>query len=214
MVQQIPPEQSELKSPPTLEDRIAAARMDDVQYLLEQLFKREEASIKMILDCLYEVGSVNIINQKIRSRFLKYISKKAARLSKPAVKMLAIRWFHKNCPQLLTDWLHNKVIEKTKSSPKPSSTETSEVALETTPEVTPEVAIVPTSTIPADLLTNLENQALQIRSLQSQVKTLKMVLVGVTLTLGGAFAWSVLTPHLEPTHSREFSKVIITHYEE
>jgi len=38
-------------------------RMRDVTLILENLFTREEATVKLILECLYEVGSANIINK-------------------------------------------------------------------------------------------------------------------------------------------------------
>ena len=45
-------------------------KMHDVLLLLENLSCREEASIKLIIDCLYDIGYVNLINQKFRSRTL------------------------------------------------------------------------------------------------------------------------------------------------
>lgn len=83
--------------------------MYDVLFLLEQLFHREEASIKIILGCLYDVGAVNLINQKLQYRPLNRLGKGTARLSKPVFTVVAMRWFHKNVPQLLVKWLHGKV---------------------------------------------------------------------------------------------------------
>ncbi|MFQ3615355.1 MAG: hypothetical protein SNJ57_00530 [Cyanobacteriota bacterium] len=84
-------------------------RMYDVLFLLEQLFHREEATVKLVLGCLYDVGAVNLINQKLTYRPLNRLGKGTARLSKPLFTAIAIRWFHKNVPQLLTEWLHSKV---------------------------------------------------------------------------------------------------------
>lgn len=84
-------------------------RMYDVLFLLEQLFHREEATVKLVLGCLYDVGAVNLINQKLTCRPLNRLGKGTARLSKPLFTAIAIRWFHKNVPQLLTEWLHSKV---------------------------------------------------------------------------------------------------------
>ncbi|GAB4461879.1 MAG: hypothetical protein OHK0037_11760 [Elainellaceae cyanobacterium] len=84
-------------------------RMYDVLFLLDQLFHREEATVKMVLGCLYDVGAVNLINQKLTYRPLNRLGKGTARLSKPVFTAIAIRWFHKNVPQLLVDWLHSKV---------------------------------------------------------------------------------------------------------
>ena len=38
--------------------------MHDVLILLENLIHREETTVKLIVDSLYDVGTVNIINQK------------------------------------------------------------------------------------------------------------------------------------------------------
>ena len=40
-------------------------RMQDVFLLLDNLSRREEATIKAILDCLYEVGSSRLIQQRV-----------------------------------------------------------------------------------------------------------------------------------------------------
>ncbi len=84
-------------------------RMRDVLLLLESLVEREEATVKIILDCLYDVGSVNLINKKFRSRPLNGLMKSISRTSKPIFKIFALRWFKKNCPQLIANWLHTKV---------------------------------------------------------------------------------------------------------
>lgn len=91
------------------EKQIEQERLRDVRLLLEHLVEREAATVTMILDCLYDVGSVNLINKKFPARPLNPLMKYIARLSKPAFKIVALRWFKKNCPQLLTNWLHRKV---------------------------------------------------------------------------------------------------------
>jgi hypothetical protein len=91
------------------EERMKEERMKYVMVLLEQLFEREEATIKQVLNCLYDVGSVNLINRKVRFRPLNGVMKAIAKLTKPAFRFFAIRWFKKNCPKLITDWLEAKV---------------------------------------------------------------------------------------------------------
>lgn len=93
----------------TEEQRMEEERMRDVVRLLEVITVREEATIKMILDCLYDVGSVNLINQRVRIRALNRLVKWIARFTKPAFRIIAFRWFKKNCPQLITNWLRSKV---------------------------------------------------------------------------------------------------------
>ncbi|WP_297082738.1 hypothetical protein [Thermoleptolyngbya sp. C42_A2020_037] len=96
-------------------------RMYDVLFLLEQLFHREEATVKLVLGCLYDVGAVNLINQKLTFRPLNRLGKGTARLSKPLFTAIAIRWFHKNVPQLLTEWLHSKVQFEPEEPAKPAA---------------------------------------------------------------------------------------------
>lgn len=84
-------------------------RMRDVEMLLESLFLREEVTLRLVLDCLYDVGSVNLVNRKVRSRPLNYLMKAIARFSKPVFRPFMVRWSRKNCPHLIADWLHSQV---------------------------------------------------------------------------------------------------------
>jgi hypothetical protein len=86
-----------------------AERMQEVLTLLTSLIAREEATIKLIISCLYDIGSVNAINQKVRFRAINSIAKFVARKSKPVAKVFAWRWFNQKCPQLITGWLYRKV---------------------------------------------------------------------------------------------------------
>jgi hypothetical protein len=91
------------------EQRMKEERMHDVLLLLQHLVEREETTVRMILDCLYDVGSVNLINQKITIKPANRLMKGIASLSKPAFRMVALRWFKANCPLLITKWLQSKV---------------------------------------------------------------------------------------------------------
>ncbi|PSF34234.1 hypothetical protein C7H19_19080 [Aphanothece hegewaldii CCALA 016] len=93
----------------TEEERLKQERMKDVLLLLEQLVEREEVTVKKILDCLYDVGSINLINKKFSTRPLNRMMKWIAKLTRPAFRVVALYWFKKNCPQLITDWLGTKV---------------------------------------------------------------------------------------------------------
>lgn len=106
-------------------------RMRDVELLLESLFLREETTLRLVLDCLYDVGSVNLVNRKVRSRPLNYLMKAIARFSKPVFRPFMMRWTRKNCPKLIANWLHSQV----QFGPE-------DVLL---PEVLPEVPIGPDS---------------------------------------------------------------------
>ncbi|MBG1242769.1 hypothetical protein [Nostoc sp. NZL] len=99
-----------VNSPETLAEKvIEAERMHDVLLLLQNLINSEEATVKLIMDCLYDVGSVNLINQKLRLKPVNRVMKLIARMSKPVFRTLALNWFKKNCPQLITNWLHTQV---------------------------------------------------------------------------------------------------------
>ncbi|MBW4522440.1 MAG: hypothetical protein KME16_22530 [Scytolyngbya sp. HA4215-MV1] len=155
------------------EARIEAERMHDVLILIDNLLRREEVTARLILDCLYEVGSVNLINQKVRSRPVNRLAKWIARSSKPVFAMIAIRWFKKNCPRLIVNWLHSQV--------KFGSGSTEVVVSEVPPT---EVNTLPASALPA-----LEGSKQEIVRLQSQVKVLTATLVGVSVTLSGTLVW-------------------------
>ena len=89
--------------------QLEAERIQEVLILLTSLVGREEATIKLIIDCLYDVGSVNLIDKKVRLRPINSIARFVAKKSKPVAKVFAWRWFNKNCPQLIAKWLYGKV---------------------------------------------------------------------------------------------------------
>ena len=83
--------------------------INQVRLLLKTLISQEEITIKEIIDCLYDVGSVNLVNQRFKFGTLNKTLKFITKMSKPAFKMLAWDWFKKNCPDLITKWLQGKV---------------------------------------------------------------------------------------------------------
>lgn len=85
-------------------------RMRDVEMLLESLFLREEITVRLIVDCLYDVGSVNLVNQRVHSRPLNRLLKAIARHSKPVFRIFMIRWTKQNCPGMIANWLHSQVM--------------------------------------------------------------------------------------------------------
>jgi hypothetical protein len=91
------------------EKQMEAERMRDVLLLLQNLSNDQEATIKLIVDCLYDAGAVNLINQKIRFRPLNRMTKSVARISKPVFRQIAWYWFKRNCPQLIVNWLLIKI---------------------------------------------------------------------------------------------------------
>ena len=96
-------------SPPSDRSQMEAERVQEILILLTSLMAREEATIKLIIDCLYDLGYANLINKKVRFRPLNSLAKFIAKRSKPVAKIFAWRWFIKNCPQLIAKWLYLKV---------------------------------------------------------------------------------------------------------
>jgi hypothetical protein len=95
---------------PSKEKLIEQECMRDVLVLLEHLVEREETTVKLIINRLYDVGSVNLIEKKFSSQpRKKIIMKSLAKMLKPAIEIYALRWVKKNCPRLVTNWLKNKV---------------------------------------------------------------------------------------------------------
>ncbi|WP_414574591.1 hypothetical protein [Anabaena sp. CCY 9402-a] len=166
-------------SPKSAEQIMEAERIHDVLLLLENLSCREETTVKLILDCLYDVGSANLINQKFRSRTVNGTLKMIARSSKPVFRMIAWRWVKKNCPQLITDWLYEQVKFQ-KATPKKAE------------------IVVENAQIPTDYPIKSADQTREIRYLRSQVRLLVAVCMIAITSFGGSFFW--LSYKLEQTH--------------
>lgn len=142
-------------------------RMRDILLLLEHLAQRETITVNLILDRLYDMGSVNLINKKFRSRTLNKTMKLITKTSKPVFKVIALRWFQKNCPKLIADLLHEKV-----SFPQEED--------KAEKEVQPQVYS----------LTEGENQAIEVvKRLQSRVRMLTGMLIGAIAVCGSSFLW-------------------------
>ncbi|MCS6814470.1 MAG: hypothetical protein NZ772_13010 [Cyanobacteria bacterium] len=92
------------------EQQIEQERLQDVLLVLDQLFRREKVTATLVIDCLYDIGYVNLINQKIRPRYLQPLTKSLARMSKPLCRQVALMWVVENSPRLITNWLHSLVV--------------------------------------------------------------------------------------------------------
>ncbi|MEL6439765.1 MAG: hypothetical protein AAFQ80_10985 [Cyanobacteria bacterium J06621_8] len=84
-------------------------RMRDVNLLLQQIVEREEVALKLIIDCLIDVGSINYANHKLHNPPLNKLTKILVGYVKPVARKLALMWLKKNLPDLLTNWLEGKV---------------------------------------------------------------------------------------------------------
>lgn len=91
------------------EERLQQQKMSEIVLILGNLFAREEATVKLVLSSLYDVGAANLINKKVGFRPLNKLAKAIATMSKPAFLIVGFRWFKSNCPQLIVDWLESKV---------------------------------------------------------------------------------------------------------
>jgi hypothetical protein len=84
-------------------------RMRDVNLLLQQIVEREEVALKLIIDSLIDVGSINYANNKLHNPPLNKIMKILVGYVKPVARMAALFWLKRNLPNLLTAWLESKV---------------------------------------------------------------------------------------------------------
>lgn len=166
------------------EQQIEAERMQDVLLLLQNLTDSQEATLKLIIDCVYDVASINLINQKFRSVPLKRLTKLVARMSKPAFKVFAWYWFKKNCPQLIVNWLRTQ-IAFTNSGNLPKK-----VAVEVLENQT---------YLPAHSPLPLENQSQEIYHLRSQVRLLAGISIIALSTLGFTFTSLYLNSQIKPS---------------
>ncbi|MGB3298705.1 MAG: hypothetical protein WBA76_10585 [Phormidesmis sp.] len=112
-------------------------RMRDVEMLIESMFLREEVTLRLIADCLYDVGSVNLVNQRIQSPPLNWLMKAIARRSKPIFRFYMMRWSRKKCPHLIASWLKTQVVFEPSEVVLPEVMSPEKSALEELSEVRP-----------------------------------------------------------------------------
>jgi hypothetical protein len=162
--------------------------INEVRLLLKTLIYQEEVTIKEIIDCLYDVGSTNLVNQKLKFGTLNKTLKFITKMSKPAFKILAWQWFKKNCPELITQWLQGKVaflrIEETKVE---VMVENENLSLASIPE-------------PLD-----QGQIEQVKRLHSQVKLLIGVLAATVTMFSGTLIWQWFS--LQQSHLQTLEKL-------
>ncbi|MGD1874087.1 MAG: hypothetical protein ACFB02_13660 [Mastigocoleus sp.] len=211
------------KSEKTIEEmtgeKLSEAKMHDVLLLVENLVVREEYNIRHIIDCLYDVGSSNLIDAKIRSRSLKGISKLIIRLSKPAFKIVAWRWFKKNCPRLITNWLHKKVTFKEEAKPSLDNMIESETPLPEnflTDDIHNQLVIASKGSatftplamdkVKMNSFSHLEVQQREFQSLHFQIRVLTGVLVGAIAVFSTGFIWLGYSIKFERAQNQKIEK--------
>ncbi|MBD0267877.1 MAG: hypothetical protein ICV77_06230 [Cyanobacteria bacterium Co-bin8] len=161
------------------EEDLELERLKDVKRILDNLFQREETTVKMVLDCLYDIASVRLINRKISAQSLRGPLKAVARMSKPAFRFFALRRLQKKAPQLIADWLYSQAARQPRHTIPPEE----DPALI---DVVPKPAELP----PAKLPPLVEIQAAQINSLRDRVGWLSTLLVAVILVTGSLMLFS------------------------
>jgi len=156
--------------------------MQDTHLLLTNLTEREKATVKAILDSLYDVGSVRLINKKITVQALRGPLKGIASLSKPVFRIFAWRWFRRNCPELITKWLYQQVrfgdrsllLEAVENEVEP-------IEVLPSPELPPAIAEKQPDT--AAIAPIIEQQAKEILALRGRITVLSTVVLMLTLVV-------------------------------
>lgn len=185
MVNQATPDPSPIALKSAQHQQLEQSRMTDVLLILENLFIREESTVKQVLDCLYDIGSVNLIDQRVQSRWLNRLAKWIAHFSKPVFQVIALRWIKRNCPRLVTHWLYTQV----KFEPHQIA-RVVEAAEEAGDQPIPSPKPIPPAPT-ASVWSELDLYRQEVRQLHSRVKLLTSLLIGVTVTLGSGLAWSL-----------------------
>ena len=143
------------------EQRLEAERMQEVMFLLKNLLDREQTTVKAILSCLLDVGTIHFINDRVQIRPLRPLARPLVKASKPALMFVANRWVQQKCPQMIANFLQRRVLLKTKRPQPPQ---------------------IPQPVTPAVLEPTVIYQH-EIRRLRSRVQLTTGALVGVSSVL-------------------------------
>ncbi|MGP1383752.1 MAG: hypothetical protein ACTS2F_09350 [Thainema sp.] len=204
------------------DEQMKADRKQDVLLLLEHLAYNEQTTIRLILDCLYDIGATNLINENIRVRPLNRATRGVARISKPVFRAYALRWFQKNCPELIANWLFKKVefTQKVKKKAKPKVQPLEVINPDnyesSSPPPSAQVPAPTTAATPvAATVVSPEAKLLdqEVRQLRTQVKLLTGTLVfaiaalGATVVIIGGNARFSGYPFVEDPHTAQLKTV-------
>ncbi|MGF1514254.1 MAG: hypothetical protein ACFB5Z_11240 [Elainellaceae cyanobacterium] len=161
--------------------------------LLDGLFRAQEPVVKMILDRLYDVGSIHLIDQKVPARLPNRVTKAIAPGVKPIARTVGFIWFRKNCPKLIANWLY-RTVSSGQSLPlllqELEDSEKEMLARVSLSDIDPVSTLPPGQ--PAQLASNrtaVESSNQEIRKLRSQVQFLLGALVGTVMLLGSTTLW-------------------------
>ncbi len=158
--------------------------MDEMLLTLNHLFEREEATAKIVLAALYDMGAENIYYRQLRSRILRGVFRPVTKVSKPVFLFFGLRWFKANCPFLIADWLRSLVeFEKEK---KVKESEGKPVQATPMPDDSP----------PKKRLVIVERGHQEVERLSGQVQLLTSTLLVTVVVMGGMLAWLGYELHL------------------
>lgn len=147
-------------------------KLQEILLLLDQLFKREEATAKSIIGCLYDIATINLINKYCPLWGINPTLKYLRRFPRPVAKNLGLKlYLQPNCPQLITDWLYT-LVEFPEQIP------------------TKETEVINNNILPA--------QEQEIKSLRGKVKVLAGALVASVAIFAGSFTWIAHNLQLSP----------------
>ncbi len=174
-------------------ETIERQNLNDMLLTLEHLFEREEATARIVLECLYNMGAENLLAHKVRLPVLRVALRPFANLSKPLFLFFALRWFKAKCPWLISDWLRSLVVfDDSQSESEPPSTSAEVLELPSTEPTPPE-------TLTRDR---------EIQRLNTQVRLLASTLAVTVAVLGSLVAWLGYERHI--TRSIEAEPAITT----
>ncbi|MEM9219907.1 MAG: hypothetical protein AAGD25_36965 [Cyanobacteria bacterium P01_F01_bin.150] len=178
-------------------------RMQDMLLLVQQLVASQETTFKLLIDCLYDIGAVNFINQKVKSRSLGRLTKRVAHTSKPVFRVIAFYWVKRNCPTLITNWLCGQVTFDQRDLSQLDYPR--EVVGEAIAQYEAEQQALKTQAEQSTDPQSLKIEAAEVKRLQGQVKVLRNMLIGSILALGGTTAW--IWYDMQPEWSRKRQSV-------
>lgn len=156
-------------------------KLKEILILLEQLFRREEATAKTIVGCLYDIATINLINKYCPLWGINATLKYLTRFPRPIAKSLGVKWYlQPKCPKLITDWLYTLVEF-------------------------PDYPPMKTEILNTELLPTIKQNRLEIESLRQKVKLLTGTLVATVILFSSGFAWVAYNLRINPMELLTFS---------
>ncbi|MFP4219085.1 MAG: hypothetical protein ACLFSH_00675 [Phormidium sp.] len=162
--------------------------MDEMLLILEHLFEREEATAKIVLAALYDMGVENIYYRQLRSRILRGVFRPVTKVSKPVFLFFGLRWFKANCPFLIADWLRS-LVEFEKQTQSQNNEAKNEVAAVSSSSLQPEQQLQKNLVV-------VERGNQEVERLSGQVQLLTSTLLITVAVMGGMLAWLGYELHL------------------